>query len=217
MSSYYPLFLNMEGKSCVVVGGGEVAERKVRSLLDHGALVNVISASVTSGLAQLEKDSAIKITSRNYRPGDLEGAVIAIAATDVPETNGQVAAEGRQRGVLTNVVDTPEQSDFIVPSLIRRGDISIAISTSGKSPALSRKLRTELENVVTKEYASLVELISNVRQELTNKGIHIDGSAWQKSLDLQYLLDMIKNNKLDDAREHLLSQLTGEPQEGQGA
>jgi precorrin-2 dehydrogenase/sirohydrochlorin ferrochelatase len=207
MSTYYPIFLNIQGKKCVVVGGGEVAERKARALADQGSSVTVISARVCNGLAQLAEQGTIQIFRRDYRSGDLEHALIAIAATDDPMVNTEVAREGRERGVLTNVVDDPEHSDFIVPSLLRRGDIGIAVSTGGKSPALARRIRTELEQSFASEYASLALLISEVRQELKRDGIHVDGDAWQRSLDLEPLLDMLKKGEFEQAKEKLLSNL----------
>jgi siroheme synthase-like protein len=207
MSTYYPIFLNIQGRKCVVVGGGEVAERKARALADQGASVTVISARVCDGLARLAEQGTIQISRRDYHSGDLEDALIAIAATDDPMVNMEVAREGRVRGVLTNVVDDPEHSDFIVPSLLRRGDISIAVSTGGKSPALARRIRTELEQSFASEYASLALLISEVRQELKRDSIHVDGNAWQRSLDLEPLLDMLKKGEIKQAKEKLLSNL----------
>jgi len=209
MSTYYPIFLNIQGKKCVVVGGGEVAERKARALVEQGASVTVISARVSDGLTQLAEQGIIELSLRDYQPGDLENALIAIAATDDPKVNMDVVREGQERGVLTNVVDAPEHSDFIVPSLLRRGDVSIAVSTGGKSPALARRIRTELEQSLAPEYASLALLVSQVRQELKRDGIYVDGNAWQESLDLEPLLDMLKKGEFEQAKEKLLSDLLG--------
>ena len=209
MSTYYPIFLNIQGKKCVVVGGGEVAERKARALVEQGASVTVISARVSDGLTQLAEQGIIELSLRDYQPGDLENALIAIAATDDPKVNMDVVREGQERGVLTNVVDAPEHSDFIVPSLLRRGDVSIAVSTGGKSPALARRIRTELEQSLAPEYASLALLVSQVRQELNRDGIYVDGNAWQESLDLEPLLDMLKKGEFEQAKEKLLSDLLG--------
>ena len=135
---YYPIFLNIRGKRCVVVGGGPVALRKVNILLEHEANVEVISPELCPELSQLAKSRAIQVLQRNYNGGDLQGVFIAIAATDDGEINNKVAEEARAKGVLVNVVDDLEHSDFIVPSQFRRGDIAIAVSTAGKSPALAR-------------------------------------------------------------------------------
>lgn len=207
MSTYYPIFLDIKGKICIVVGGGEVAERKVRTLLEHGASVTVISPRVSDGLAQLAGQGSIKISLRDYQSGDLEEALVVIAATDNSTVNAEVAREGRERRILTNVVDAPEHSNFIVPSLLRRGDISIAISTNGKSPALARKIRTELEQIFPQEYASLVLMLSEVRQELKRSNVHIDSDAWQESLNLELFLNMLKKGEFEQAKKKLLSDL----------
>jgi siroheme synthase-like protein len=207
MSDYYPIFLNIRGKKCVVVGGGGVAERKVRSLVEHNASILVISPHVSEGLAELAAQGVIKVARRDYRPGDLKDALVVIAATDDPEVNNLVADEGQRRGTLVNVVDAPQSSNFIVPSLVRRGDVCIAISTGGRSPALSRKIRTQLEQSFGPEYASLALLLSEVRREL--RGTQVDGDAWQGSLDLDLLLDMLKRGEFEQAKGRLISDLAG--------
>ncbi len=207
MSDYYPIFLNIRGKKCVVVGGGGVAERKVRSLVEHNASILVISPHVSEGLAEMAAQGVIKVARRDYRPGDLKDALVVIAATDDPEVNNLVADEGQRRGTLVNVVDAPQSSNFIVPSLVRRGDVCIAISTGGRSPALSRKIRTQLEQSFAPEYASLALLLSEVRREL--RGTQVDGDAWQGSLDLDLLLDMLKRGEFEQAKGRLISDLAG--------
>ena len=123
---YYPIFLNLEGKKCVVVGGGEVALRKVRALLDSGAKVVVVSPTLNSDLAQLAEAETISLISREYEPKDLKDAVIVVAATDIAEVNQNIAKKARKHGILVNVVDRPEASDFIMPSFVRRGDLVLA-------------------------------------------------------------------------------------------
>lgn len=207
MSTYYPIFIQMSGKNCVVVGGGEVAERKVSALLEHGASVTVISSFICKELANLAEKGKIKILNRDYQFGDLEDTYIAIAASDDPDVNLAIAKEGKNRGILINVVDNPEYSDFIVPSLLRRGDISIAVSTAGKSPALSRKIRTHLEDIFVPEYKSLLFLVAEVRQELLKKDMHVDADIWQEVLELDSYVNMIKEGKYNQAKEQLMSDL----------
>jgi siroheme synthase-like protein len=199
--------LNIEGKKCVVVGGGEVAERKVNALLECGASTTVISPHISEGLRQLTEKAVIQVFLRDYQYGDLEGARIAIAATDDPVVNANVAQEGQERGVLTNVVDYPQYSEFFVPSLLRQGDVSIAISTGGKSPALSRKIRTKLEQSFTPEYASLALLLSDVRHNLRKRGAQIGSDTWQECLDLDLLLRMLRERKFEEVKERLISTL----------
>ncbi len=207
LPAYYPLFLNISGKRCVVVGGGQVALRKVRTLLEHGACVDVISPDLCSELSQLAKRGEINILRRSYRPGDLQDALMAIAATDDSETNQQVVREAQRKAVLVNVVDDAENSDFIAPSYVRRGDVTIAISTAGRSPALARKIRTRLEKDFGNEYASLALLLNEVRVEIKQQRIKVSGDAWQEALDLDLLSDLLKRGDSEKAKDMLLSNL----------
>ncbi len=204
---YYPIFLNIRGKRCVVVGGGLVALRKVKALLEHEASVKVISPELCPELSQLAKSRAIQVLQRNYNGGDLQGALIAIAATDDGEINNKVAEEARAKGVLVNVVDDSEHSDFIVPSQLRRGDITIAVSTAGKSPALARKIRTKLEKDFGTEYASLALLVDEVRSELKGQGIKINGYGWQEAIDLDVLIELLRAGQNEKAKATLLANL----------
>lgn len=200
---YYPVFLSLQGKRCVVVGGGAVAERKVMSLLECGGAVLVISPRVVKGLRLLAEQGKLRLLERSYRHGDLKGAKLAIAATNNADVNAAVAGEAQKRGILVNVVDDPVQSDFIVPSSLRRGELVIAVSTSGESPALARKIRTELEKRFDPEYAQLVALVSEVRREQQRKGKKPKSSIWQKSLNPDILLDMLKKGDFAQAKKKL--------------
>jgi len=204
---YYPIFLNIREKRCVVVGGGLVALRKVKALLEHEASVKVISPELCPELSQLAKSRAIQVLQRNYNGGDLQGAFIAIAATDDGEINNKVAEEARAKGVLVNVVDDSEHSDFIVPSQFRRGDITIAVSTAGKSPALARKIRTRLEKDFGAEYASLALLVDEVRSELKRQGIKVNGYGWQEAIDLDTLIELLRAGQNEKAKATLLANL----------
>ena len=210
MPGYYPVFLDLRGRRCVVVGGGSVAERKVRALLEHNGSITVISPALSPGLRELAAKGAIETEEREYRTGDLTEAFLAIAAADEAAVNVAVAAEGRERHALVNVVDDPDNSDFIVPSLVRRGDISVAISTAGKSPALARKLRTILEATLPDEYASILEVVSDARRELTKRGVRIDGDAWQRCLDIETMREMVSAGRVEEARRALLDRLLDE-------
>ncbi len=205
--SYYPVFLNIRGKECVVVGGGQVALRKVEALLGAGADVKVISPDLCPELDRLAETEAISVEKRLFQPGDLEGALITVAATDDNNINLEVTKEARGKGVLVNAVDDPGNSDFIVPSCLRRGDITIAVSTAGRSPALARKIRLRLEEDLGSEYAPLVQLIDEVRREINSQGIKVNGESWQKALDLDLLIDLLKKNNRERARNLLLDNL----------
>ena len=208
-SPYYPMFLNVRGKKCLVVGGGEVALRKVQSLLEHGANVEVVSPTLCPELSQMAGEGTIQALQRGYRAEDLEHALLAIAATDDAKTNESVAAEARQRGALVNVVDDPQHSDFIVPSYFSRGDVIVAVSTSGTSPALARKIRTRLEKDFGTEYAQLALLAKEVRSEMRRQGVSINSDAWQEVLDLDPLVELLKYGKRREAREIMVERLKG--------
>lgn len=159
----YPILLTLQDRPCTVVGGGAVAERKVTGLLECGASVTVISPSLTGTLQKLAEDATIEYLPRGYEAGDLEGAFLAIAASDDPEANSMVWEEAADLGILANVADKPEQCNFILPSVLRRGSLTLAVSTGGASPALARKIRMDLEGRYGPEYSRLVELMERLR------------------------------------------------------
>jgi len=206
---FYPLFLKISGKRCVVVGGGQVALRKVKALLEHGASVEVISPDPCPQLNKLAESGEVKLLRRRYQAGDLQEALIAIAATDDSQINRQVVKEAKEKAVLVNVADDPQNSDFIVPSYVRRGDMTIAVSTAGVSPALARKIRSRLEKDFGDEYASLVRLIGEVRAEVRRQGIKITGDDWQEALDLDLMTRLLKKGDEKKARAVLLKNLMG--------
>jgi siroheme synthase-like protein len=206
-SGYYPIFLNIQGKRCVVIGGGEVALRKVKTLLEHSASVEVVSLELCPELNKLAREGKIKSCAKNYESRDLKGALIAIAATDDAQTNEIISSDARKRGVMVNVVDVPEHSDFIVPSTLTRGDIAIAVSTSGKSPALARKIRTELESKFGDEYTKLAETVSEVRNQLKQEGVSLANEAWQEVLGLDMLTKLLRQNRVREAKDSMLNEL----------
>ena len=210
---YFPVFLNIQRKKCVVVGGGQVAFRKVRMLLDCGANVTVISPVLHPDLTELANRKSIQVIRRSFKLGDLKGAFIVIAATDTKETNRKVAQEAGRVGALVNVVDDSEPSDFIVPSLLRRGDLAITISTGGMSPALARKIRTKLEESFGEEYALLVSLVEEVRSTLRRKGIGMNPERWQDALDLDLLTHLIRTGQKEKANAVLLKKLKSQAKE----
>jgi len=156
----YPLFLKLSGKRCVVVGGGRVAVRKVESLLAAGAEVTVVSPQFAADLLRLDN---LRLIQREFTSADFEGAFVVIAATDSREANERAATEARRNGALVNVVDDPERSDFFVPACVERGDLVVAVSTGGASPALARRIREKLENLFPESYRTWVALLREVR------------------------------------------------------
>jgi precorrin-2 dehydrogenase / sirohydrochlorin ferrochelatase len=204
MPKMYPVHLIVTGRKCVVIGGGKVAERKVKMLLECGADILVISPNLCPELQLLKNKGLIKVIDRQYRNGDLKKAYIAIAATGSTDINHLVATAARANHVLVNTVDDPLNSDFYVPSFLRRGNITISISTSGMSPALARKIKTKLEKELGEEYGTLLNIICEIRGDLKSSGITVDAATWQQSLDLHQLTTLIKEGKHDEVR-HLIT------------
>jgi precorrin-2 dehydrogenase/sirohydrochlorin ferrochelatase len=163
---YFPVFLDLKNRKCVVVGGGRVAERKIQNLRKAGAAVTVVSPRLTPALERLKETKGIEHRRRAYKTGDLKAAFLAVAATDHRPTNEKVFREASARKIPVNAVDDPVHCTFIVPAVISRGDILIAISTGGRSPALAKALRKKLEREVGGEYSSLLKLIGAVRKSI---------------------------------------------------
>ncbi|PYN03727.1 MAG: siroheme synthase [Candidatus Rokuibacteriota bacterium] len=163
MADYFPAFLDLRGRACLVVGGGLVAERKARALVECGARVTVVSPLVTTGLGALVAADRIVHRARRFRRSDLRGCALAIAATGDSIVDAAVESTGRRRRVLVNVVDRPAQCDFILPSVLRRGELQIAVSTGGRSPALARAIRRRLEGLFDPDYGDLVARVGAER------------------------------------------------------
>ncbi|EKE04026.1 MAG: siroheme synthase [uncultured bacterium] len=163
MARYYPIMINIADKKCIIVGGGNVASRKVKSLLEYGAKITVISNNLCSELEKLNNHGRIEWFARNYEAGDLGEASLVFAATNDSDVNRQVYQEARKKGIPVNIADMPELCDFIVPSKIEQGDLTIAISTNGNSPALAKKIRIELEEKYGPHYVQFLDLMGNIR------------------------------------------------------
>src|SRR5881628_1010317 len=161
--TFYPVFLNLRGRRAVVIGGGAVAEQKVRGLLAAGAHVTVVSPETTVGLSTLAAENGIELRRRPYRAGDLAGAWLAIAATDQRDTNRAVWTDAERAGVLLNAVDDLKHCSFIAPAIHREGDITVAVSTAGKSPALAVRLRDRIARLVGPAEARLCDLLGEMR------------------------------------------------------
>ncbi|MBI2088993.1 MAG: bifunctional precorrin-2 dehydrogenase/sirohydrochlorin ferrochelatase [Deltaproteobacteria bacterium] len=206
---YYPIFAEMTGRPCIIIGGGSVAERKAEGLLRVKANVTVVSPSLTELLASLVKQGKIRHIAREYCKGDLAGFGLVFVATDDPGVNAAVYQEGRERGVWVNAADDPAHCDFILPSTLRRGDLVVAVATGGASPALSRAIREELEAYFTEDYGTLAEIVGEVRRELTGRSTSPDAEAWRRALNGD-LRRLIQEGKQEEARAYLLKQLGAE-------
>ncbi|MBV8774330.1 MAG: bifunctional precorrin-2 dehydrogenase/sirohydrochlorin ferrochelatase [Deltaproteobacteria bacterium] len=166
---YVPIFLEVRGRQCIVIGGGESAEAKVRGLLDAGAIVTVISADLAEEIKSLARAGQLRYVAREYEYGDLRGNVLAYVTLASNEVVCRVAGEARELGIPLNVADRPEYSTFISPARLRRGDLEIAISTSGSSPALARMLRERLEQQIGPRYGAILEIMRRARQLLRRR------------------------------------------------
>jgi precorrin-2 dehydrogenase / sirohydrochlorin ferrochelatase len=186
---YYPVFWDIKDKKCVVVGGGEVAIRKVERLLDCGAIVSVISPQLNPELTALKAEGAIEHIAADYDIRYTEGAAMIIGATDNEKINAAIASAARNLGIPVNIVDDPQKCDFILPSVMERGDLIIAIGTGGKSPALARHIREELESKYGTEYEILLNILGSLRPHMKASNT---AKNWFDSLIAAGILDFIK-------------------------
>jgi precorrin-2 dehydrogenase/sirohydrochlorin ferrochelatase len=167
---FYPMFVDIEGRRCLVVGGGPVATEKVEKLLEHGAVVRLVTPGMTDALAALVASGAVsEHRARGYAPEDLDGCFLVIAATNLDAVNRMVWQDAEARNLLCNVVDVPPLCNFIVPSIVRRGELALAISTGGASPVVAKHIRRELEAVYGPEWEALVDLLRDARDELKSR------------------------------------------------
>ncbi len=167
MSGYYPVYLRLWNQPCVVIGGGKIAEDKVGSLLSAGARVTVISPDLTPQLLELVEQKEIAHIARHYQPGDLAGAFVVICATGQTDIVPQVWQEALAHRQLINTVDDPPHCTFIAPAILRNGDLTIAISTAGKAPALAVRLKERLQRELGPEYERFLDLAGQLREPLT--------------------------------------------------
>jgi precorrin-2 dehydrogenase/sirohydrochlorin ferrochelatase len=166
LQHYVPISLNCKDKVCCIVGGGTIAERKVKGLMGSGALVTVISPNITAGLQVLADHKQLHWVNRVYREGDLQGAFLVYAVVDRREVNEAVAHEAKQRGILVNVADRSEEADFITPGIIRRGRLTISVSTAGAGPAVTADITSALDTLFGSEYEPYLDFMHDMRQTI---------------------------------------------------
>jgi siroheme synthase-like protein len=208
---HFPVFLDLNGRRVVVVGGGRVAEQKIKSLLRSGAAVTLISPALTSGLKSLVRKNRVRHLRRAYRPGDLRGALLAFAATNDSALQRRIAADANRIRCLVNAADRPELCTFISPSILRRGDLTIAISTGGKSPALARKLKRDLGRRIGAAYGEFLDLMGSYRRAVSDQ---ISSPARRKRIWSRLvkagLLEMMRRGRGAQARRRLAALLERE-------
>ncbi len=210
MENLYPIYLKLAGQLCLVVGGGKVAERKVGSLLECGARVRLVSPAVTSQIEEWANQGKLELRQRQYQTGDLEGAFLVFAATDQEEVNRRVSEECLSRNLAVNVVDDPPRCNFFVPSVIRRGKLSIAISTSGASPALAAKIRRQLERQFGPEYEEFMEILADLRRQV----LAGEADIQQRKQIFSHLvesdiLDLLRRKKYGQVKERIQNAYRG--------
>jgi precorrin-2 dehydrogenase/sirohydrochlorin ferrochelatase len=169
MPRYYPVYLDLSGRLCLVVGGGAVAERRVSGLLEAGATVRIISPTLTPPLQEQAERGVIAYRQGLYAPSSLEGVVLVVAATDSRAVNAAVIADARAARIPVNAADAPEEGDYIVPSVVRRGELCVSISTGGANPMLAARLAEEMESRFGPEYTVYVELLGQMRNYIKSK------------------------------------------------
>ena len=201
MSALYPVFLDLRGRRAVVIGGGAVAEQKVHGLIAAGAHVTLVSPETTPPLADLARRGAIEIRRRPYRPGDLAGAWLAIAASDDRAVNEAAWAEAERVGVPLNAVDDLEHCSFIAPAIHREGDITVAVSTGGKSPALAVRLRQRIARLVGRAEARLCALLGELRPELAGRvpDARARTALWYEIVDSD-VIEFVRRGDIEGAR-----------------
>lgn len=210
---YYPMFASLEGRSCLVVGAGQVGLRKIQSLADCGAspLTVIERREADKALQQLASQPGVRLLQRDFSESDLDGVFLVIAATSDAALNQRIGALCRERGILCNLVDAPDQGSFIVPSSVVRGDLSIAISTSGQSPALTKRIRKDLQDQFGEEYARFLDVMRRLRPSVLALGRETEAnSALFRSLVGSRLLEAFRLNDTALAEAELAALLPPE-------
>jgi siroheme synthase-like protein len=202
----FPVMLDLAGRECLVVGGGVVAARKVAGLLDAGARVTVVSPVLAPAVLDIARDGRLRWWPREYASGDVAGFALVMVATDDDVVNALVAAEARERASWVNCADDPARCDFILPSVLRRGPLTVAVSTGGASPTVAHMVREELEAVLPPDYAALTEMVADVRRGLRERGIALDAQRWRDALDGE-LKRLVAAGRPAEARERLRERL----------
>lgn len=195
---FYTIELNIRNKKCVVVGGGKIAQRKATSLLECGGEVHVVSRELSEGLRILLKIGKIYFYEKEYESGDIKGAFLVVAATDCQETNKRIAQDARKLKILVNTADNIELCDYIVPAITRVGDLTISVSTAGKSPSLAKKIRSEIEKYYGREYGELLNILGNVRSKVMEEIADSQKRklVWRGIVDSK-VIELIRGGALD--------------------
>jgi siroheme synthase-like protein len=204
--AYYPIFVEMQGRRTLVVGGGKVAQEKIAGLLAAGAAITVLAPQLSENLQALAAAGTIAYQPRAYYDGALAGFEVCFVATDDGAVNAAVAAEGKRAGIWVNAADDPEHCDFILPSVVRQGEVVVAASTGGASPALARRLREDLTAFLGDDYKPLAALLREVRADVRARKLTVDAETWQIAIDGRFRA-LVAQRRLDEARAYLYNGL----------
>jgi len=207
MERYYPIFLNLVDKPVIVIGGGKVAAEKVAGLRRAGATITLVAPALAPELQELRDAGTLQHIARAWEEGDLDGDwAVVMVATDDGAVNRQVSEAARRRRIWVNAADDPVNCDFILPSVVRKGKITLAASTAGSSPALARRLREELEAYLTDDMPALADLLAEVRAEVRAHHLQVPADTWQDAID-EDLRVLLAQRKLKQARLRLIERL----------
>jgi precorrin-2 dehydrogenase/sirohydrochlorin ferrochelatase len=199
---YYPIFIDIEDRSVVIIGGGEVCTRKAETMLRYGARVTVVSPAFTAELEGWAGEGRVVLQRKRYDPADLDGANLVIASTDDTAINEQIAADCRARRVPVNVVDVTPLCEFIVPAILEKGSVQIAVSTGGKSPALARTLKEDLQRTIGPEYAEVNDALGTLRESAKSVlPTDVDRKKFFDGIIARGILDMLRAGKRREAYE----------------
>jgi siroheme synthase-like protein len=199
---YYPIYLDIEDRDVLIVGGGGVCARKAETMMKYGARVTIVSPEVTAEIAEWERAGALRVTRAPYSESELDGRAIVIASTDDPCVNARVARDCRRRRIPVNVVDVTHLCEFIVPAIVERGSVQIAISTGGRSPALARTLKEDLQRFVGPEYAAVNDLLGTLRKSAKRVlPTDVDRKRFFDGIIAAGILDMLRAGQRREAWE----------------
>jgi len=194
---YYPIFVDLKGRKVLVVGGGSVASRKIETLLEYGAAVNLVSLEISDSLKDYVDSGNVKYLGKEFREDHLSGMFLVIAATDDSDLNHLISEKAEKNNMLVNAVDQPADCNFILPSIVSRGDLTIAVSTSGKSPAMAKKIRKELTDKFGPEYDLFLKLMGQIRKQVLSGGkTQEENSRIFKRIVNSDILEELKNGNL---------------------
>jgi precorrin-2 dehydrogenase/sirohydrochlorin ferrochelatase len=205
----YPVSLELRGRRAVVIGKEAVRQGKAEGLIGAGAEVTVIAPGPGEAIARLERGGRARVIKRGFRPGDLSGAFVCVASSDDPQEREAIYAEGQASGCLVNVMDDPEHCDWAAPAIVRRGDLVIAISTGGRSPALAARLRRELSEQYGPEWEPALDVLEHARAETLPAlpDLAERSRRWNEALDLDELLRLVREDRASEAERRLVERL----------